>query len=331
MNTADICSDAINTDHVLRFCTTLDSSNQKIVYLLKEVFKLQTSDIATLKSVDIQKVENVIDELNSKCSEGFINGDITEGEPPWQEMENLLESFFDIINRLNLSPGFPRDFKQRFISKAINILKLILDHGQINKHPVHALLAYFYFILSRQKTIFSDHRRLIPLREQDRSLWNRSFIQQGMAHLEQSADGQNVTLYHLESAVAAIHCMSESYQSTDWQKILSLYDKYLTVNESPYVELQRAVVISKIKGAKQGIEYINSIKNLKELETNPLLYSTLGNLNLQMHDYSTALQNYENAYDYSDMEVDREFYNQKVNICRQRLKMIENYHFYNSF
>ncbi|NIT12902.1 MAG: hypothetical protein GTN99_01240 [Candidatus Dadabacteria bacterium] len=156
-------------------------------------------------------------------------------------------------------------------------------------------------------------------------------IAKGLYHLDRSAEGSKVTIYHLESAIAAIHCLAKSYKETDWYRILTVYDKYLSVKQSPYVELQRASIISKINGAKSGIDEIMNIKQIDKLEDNPLLYSTLGNLHLQIHNYSTALENYEKAYEYSDIDADKKFYQQKVQICRQRLKMIENYHFYNSF
>ncbi len=247
------------------------------------------------------------------------------------EIIKLADMFFKLLNKINYSAAINKSLKKSFISKVIGLFKLFNKSHYSTKQTIHAFIAYLYFNLSRQETIFSAGKKLVSLREQDRSKWDQDLINEGLFQLGQSADGKNVTIYHLESAVAAIHCLAKSYKETDWNKIVSVYDKYLSVNESPHVEVQRAAVISKIKGAKQGIDEIMNISDLETLEYNPLLYSTLGNLHLQIHNYSTALQNYEKAYALADIEVDKNFYHQKVQICRQRLKMIENYHFYNSF
>lgn len=75
------------------------------------------------------------------------------------------------------------------------------------------------------------------LEEQDRSRWSRSMIQRGMVHLRVSAQGNEVSEYHLQAAIAALHCMAPDYESTDWRQILSLYDRLTELNDSPVIAL----------------------------------------------------------------------------------------------
>lgn len=328
MGTEENIPESTEVSYILECCSELDSKGHKFVFLAEHVLDINRDEVASLLAVDLNTIDTLINKKNEILQTCSYTTDLFKTQ---NEIINLADLFFELLNKINYSEAINKNLKKSFIFKVIGLFKLFIESGYSNKQTIHAFISYLYFNLSRQDTIFSAERKLISLREQDRSKWDVQLINKGIYHLEESADGNNVTIYHLESAVAAIHCLSKSYRQTDWNKIVSVYDKYLSVNESPYVELQRASVISKIKGPRQGIEEIMNIGDMKSLEDSPLLYSTLGNLHLQIHNYSTALENYEKAYAYAEIEVDKNFYHQKVQICRQRLKMIENYHFYNSF
>ncbi|NIX14443.1 MAG: hypothetical protein GWN11_00805 [Candidatus Dadabacteria bacterium] len=328
MGTEKNIPESTEVSYLLECCSDLDSKELKFVFLAEHVLEISRDEAANLLDSGLHTIETLINKKNEILKDCSYTSDLIKTE---SEIINLADLFFELVNKINYSKAINKSLKKRFIYKVIGLFKLLNESGKSNKQTIHAFISYLYFNLSRQDTIFSADRKLISLREQDRSKWDEQLINKGIYHLEKSADGSNVTIYHLESAVAAIHCLSKSYRQTDWNKIVSVYDKYLSVNDSPYVELQRASVISKIKGARQGIEEIMNISDKKSLEDNPLLYSTLGNLHLQIHNYSTALENYEKAFAYAEIEVDKKFYHQKVQICRQRLKMIEDYHFYNSF
>ena len=318
----------VDVTSILNCCRVLNSTELKLIFLFENILKIDRANIYRLLSVDSSSVDLLISKTGQILTEKSSSIGL---ENPDSEIDVLTDLFFDLFNKTKYSSVIEQDFKKSFILKIIDFFKSIIETHFTKKHIIHALLAYFYFNLSRQDTVISNEGKIISLREQDRSKWDKDLIKKGLFHLGKSADGKNVTIYHLESAVEAIHCLAKSYVQTDWYKIVSLYDKYLSVNESPYVEIQKASVISIINGAKAGIEHINNIRNINQLIDNPILYSTLGNLNLQIHNYNKALTNYEKAYKYSDLDVDRKFYYEKIKICRQRLNMMSRYQFQNYF
>src|SRR4029077_14383804 len=114
-----------------------------------------------------------------------------------------------------------------------------------------------------------------------RSLWNQQLIARGMRHLVASGSGDEITTYHVEAAIAACHAAAPSFEETDWQRIVSLYDDLLDLNPSPVAALNRAVAVAMAQGPKLGIRAVESIAGRDSLRDYPLLYSTLGELRLR--------------------------------------------------
>jgi RNA polymerase sigma-70 factor (ECF subfamily) len=121
------------------------------------------------------------------------------------------------------------------------------------------------------------------LYEQDRSRWDRAMIGRGLFHLAHSAVGDEISEYHLQAGIAAVHCAAEEYPSTDWPRILSLYDQLVRIDDSPVVALNRAVALAEVDGPQAGIEAVGAIQNLRSLESYYLLYAVLGEFEARLN------------------------------------------------
>lgn len=212
-----------------------------------------------------------------------------------------------------------------FCHAAIRIAKLLIKHPSTENPENHALVSWMLLNASRLSSMQDDKGNILTLQEQNRSTWSTEMIEQGLIHLHRSAEGEEVTKTHLEAGIAAIHSLADEYRSTNWDRIVSLYDNYLAYNHCPSVELERAIAISKQKGPEEGIEAIKNIEKKENLDTDDLLYSALGNLNFQLHKYETAISHFRRAIDLSDESFDRSFYSKKIKICQQRIDMSNKY------
>ncbi|MCI0453466.1 MAG: hypothetical protein L0Y68_00545 [Candidatus Dadabacteria bacterium] len=172
---------------------------------------------------------------------------------------------------------------------------------------------------------------MLLLEQQDRSLWDRSKISTALFHLHKSANGNDITEYHLQAAISLYHSLAEDYTSTDWKQILSLYDIYLKLNDSPVVALNRAIALSKVYGPKAGVDAIHKISNLKALKSYHLFYSTLGNLHLQLNEYRESLINYQKAFELSKVKAEQSFYKKKIKVCQQRIDIAKRHKLGSSF
>src|SRR5258708_17423639 len=110
-----------------------------------------------------------------------------------------------------------------------------------NLPRTHALLALMLLNAARIPDRVDLDGNLLLLKEQDRGQWNQDMIAAGIMHLAKSAAGDEVSLYHLQAGIAACHCSAPNYGSTDWLRILSLYDQLVALDPSPVISLNRAV------------------------------------------------------------------------------------------
>src|SRR5262249_50870709 len=163
--------------------------------------------------------------------------------------------------------------KEDLCREAVRLTSLLAEHPTGNQPRTHALLALMSLNAARLPARTDPEGNMLRLKEQDRSTWNQAMIARGMQHLSMSAAGDALTPYHRQAAIAACHCAASDYQSTDWSKILSLYDQLLKLDDSPIIALNRAVAVANVYGPQAGIEAIQTIQNSSPLSSYYLLYA----------------------------------------------------------
>lgn len=127
--------------------------------------------------------------------------------------------------------------------------------------------------------------------EQDRSLWDRSLMHKGFYYLEKSTSQESFSIYHILAAISGYPCGSKDFESTNWNGILSLYDRLIKIDPSPLVLLNRAIVVSKVSGVLEGLAELEKIKDSPTVESYHLFQSTLA-------EFYTHINEFEKASDY---------------------------------
>jgi RNA polymerase sigma-70 factor (ECF subfamily) len=216
-------------------------------------------------------------------------------------------------------------------NEGIRLTILLVEHSLTDKPQAHALLALMLFNASRLPARLDKQGNLLLLKQQDRTLWDRSMIRKALFHLHKSANTNEITEYHLQAAISACHSLTEDYKSTDWKQILSLYDMYLKMNSSPLIALNRAIAFSRVYGPKAGIDAIHKINNLRPLKSYHLLYSTLADLQMQLNEYNESLINYQKALRLAKVKSEQSFYKNKIKMCLQRMGIAKRHKLGRSF
>lgn len=137
--------------------------------------------------------------------------------------------------------------------EALRLARLMLRHEGGDDPATRALAALMCLHAARLPARTDERGRLVPLDAQDRSLWDRSLIAEGFHHLERAADGHDMTRYHIEAGIAAVHASAPSPEATDWARIVDLYDLLLDGHPSPVVALNRAVAVGRAYGPEKGL------------------------------------------------------------------------------
>jgi RNA polymerase sigma-70 factor (ECF subfamily) len=112
---------------------------------------------------------------------------------------------------------------------------------------------------SRRAARTSPTGDIVLLDEQDRSLWNRELIAEGVDLVERVVSSRSIGPYALQAAIAAVHAQSPTPQATDWVRIVGLYDALARIEPSPVVELNRAAAVAMRDGPAEGLAIVDAI------------------------------------------------------------------------
>jgi predicted RNA polymerase sigma factor len=158
---------------------------------------------------------------------------------------------------------------------------------------------------------------LNALIDQDRSLWDRKLVLEGLRFLELSATGSDLTGYHIEAAIASIHSTAPDVTATDWKTIVSLYDTLMVIQPSPIVALNRAIAIAQRDGAERGLEAIGAIEDRDRLAAYPFYPAAVGELELRRGRHATAREHFRAALALARNPMERRFLDQRVSACER--------------
>jgi RNA polymerase sigma-70 factor (ECF subfamily) len=189
--------------------------------------------------------------------------------------------------------------------EAIRLGSLLLD--LLPEPEVMGLLGLMLLQESRRAARTSGDGNLILLEQQDRSLWNRDQIAEGISLTESALRSRRFGAYTLQAAIAAVHAESSSVASTDWRQVTLLYDQLLRIQPSPVVELNRAVAVAMGEGLEQGLALINDLLAREHLSQYHLAHSARADLCRRLGRIPEARASYEKALALASQEPDRRF------------------------
>ena len=153
---------------------------------------------------------------------------------------------------------------------------LLRDHRSAATPATYALSALMAFHAARLPARMDAAGNWNSLGEQDRARWDTSLTDEGRRLLDQSAMGTELTPYHVEAAIAAIHADAKSVDGTKLGAIVSLYDTLLGMRQSPVIALNRAIAVAQWEGPVRGLEEIAAITDPQRLASYPFLLCGAG-------------------------------------------------------
>jgi RNA polymerase sigma-70 factor (ECF subfamily) len=170
---------------------------------------------------------------------------------------------------------------------------------------------------SRRAARTSPTGELILLENQDRALWNKEQIAEGVALLEEAVQSGRFGSYTLQAAIAAVHAEAESVAATDWRQIVALYDQLLRIQFSPVVQLNRAVAIAMRDGPEAGLAQIDAVLEDSpgkqgELANYYLAHSARADMYRRLGRTAEARASYEKALALTQQEPERRFLVQRL-------------------
>ena len=199
--------------------------------------------------------------------------------------------------------------------EAMRLAAVLLDHPLGATPTSYALSALMHLNAARLPARVDAAGDLQSLFDQDRSLWNRGLVREGLGLLELSASGSQLTEYHLEAAIASVHTSAPRAEDTDWGRIVSLYDMLVSIRPSPVIALNRAIAVAQRDGPERGLEAIGTIENRERLAAYPFYPAALGELELRRGRHATARKHFLAARALARNPMERKFLDQRMTAC----------------
>ena len=202
-------------------------------------------------------------------------------------------------------------------AEAMRLCKLLTEHKVGAKPSTFALLSLMCFQASRFDSRIGEDNTIILLEDQDRSKWDRELIGLGYHFLNQSSTGDHLSVYHIESAIAAEHCLAPDFASTNWHALLKLYDYLLERKPIPIVQLNRSVILAMTAGVETAIDTILDIPGIAELLNRHYTYAVvLGDLYGKAGNRAESRRLLEKAYELTPSLAEKKLMQEKLAAIR---------------
>jgi RNA polymerase sigma-70 factor (ECF subfamily) len=246
--------------------------------------------------------------------------------PEDTELGNRLEPVLEVIYLL-FTEGYSAHegeglVREELCNEAIRLTRLLAANERTCRPAVHALLALLLLQASRLPARRDGTGNLLLLREQDRSRWHQALIGEGMRHLECAAEGDQLTPYHVQAAIAAAHAAARDDAATDWTYILQLYDQLVALTRSPVVELNRAVALARVQGPYAGIRELERLHDDGALRRYYLLPAVMAGLWYEAGRPDQAATWYVRALELPCNASERRFMQERLSECAPALPAI---------
>ena len=230
--------------------------------------------------------------------------------PPENELlprlDNVLHIIYLLFNEGYYSQTQNQILRKELCIEAMRLAINLTEYEKTNLPKTNALIALMCFHASRFTARETNEDDIVLYEQQDESLWDQDLIQQGIYYLNLSAEGNEISSYHLESRIAYWHCIKEDTQDK-WENILQLYNQLLMINYSPAVALNRTYALYKANGKQEALQEALKLK----LDNNHFYFVLLGDLYKNV-DAEKAKLNLQKAYALAKTQSEKQAIQNKI-------------------
>ncbi len=229
-----------------------------------------------------------------------------------ERLDGVLGTLYLLFNEGYKASTGDRLVREDLCHEAIRLVTLLTEHPATQVPRAFALLALMFFNGARLLARTDDAGNLLRLHEQNRSAWDQSMIHRGIQCLGHAAQGDTISEYHLEAGIAACHSTASDEASTNWPRILALYDQLLNLKASPVAAMNRAVAVARVNGPKAGMEALDAIKDRSRLESYHLFHVIRGSFAAELGNPLAALTHFRQAGNLATLPAERDFIARRI-------------------
>src|SRR5215472_9960268 len=282
----------------------------QIALTLREVCGLTTEEIARAFLVTPATLAQRIVRAKAKIRETPIPYEVPTPQELPERLGAVLQVLYLVFNEGYSAAAGAQETRAEMRGESNRLGR---KQTELQPEPeVIGLLSLMLLQESRRAARTSPAGELILLANQDRALWNREQIAEGVALVEKALKSRRFGPYTLQAAIAAVHAEAESIAATDWRQIVALYNRLVRIQPSPVVELNRAVAIAMCDGPEAGLAHIEALLEHGELKNYYLAHSARAELYRRLGRTAEAKSSYEKALALTQQEPERQFLQDRI-------------------
>jgi RNA polymerase sigma-70 factor, ECF subfamily len=321
INEASLNDEEIEDDRlrlIFTCCHPALPPEAQVALTLREICGLTTEEIARAFLVAPATLAQRIVRAKAVIRDKEIPYQVPTPQELPARLDAVLQVIYLVFNEGYSAAAGAEVTRAELTGEAIRLGRLLTE---LQPEPeVIGLLALMLLQESRREARTSPTGQLILLEHQDRALWNREQIADGVALVEKALKSRRFGPYTLQAAIAAVHAEAKSATATDWGQIVTLYNQLVRIQPSPVVQLNRAVAIAMRDGPEAGLPHIEALLEDGELANYYLAHSARAELYRRLGRTAEARSSYERALALTQQEPERQFLQERIRQLNKKLK-----------
>jgi len=297
-------------------CHPALSSDAQVALTLREVCGLTTEQIARAFLTTVPTIAKRIVRAKAKIRDARIPYEVPSQEYLPDRLDNVLQVVYLVFTEGYAATSGRELTRPDLSGEAIYLGRMLVE--MMPEAEVQGLLGLMLLHESRRTARTSPTGDMILLEDQDRSLWNRPLIDEGIRLVETALASRRFGPYTLQAAIAAVHAEAPNAAGTDWRQIVGLYDVLLRSNPSPVVELNRAVAVAMRDSPEAALALVEALFARGELQEFYLAYSAKADLLRRLGKTADARACYEKALSFARLEPAQRFLQKRIDELSRR-------------
>jgi RNA polymerase sigma factor (sigma-70 family) len=291
----------------------------QIALTLKTLCGFSIYEISATLLTSESNINKRLYRAKEKIRNEHIDFTVPSGQELFKRLDAVLLVIYLLFNEGYHATGDNLAIRKDMCLEAMRLAMLLAENPLTSGYPqVYPLLALMCFHVARFEARIDNDEGLVILEEQDRNLWNKELITQGVDFLLRSASGKTLTAYHLEAAIAAEHCLAPNFQETNWHKIYDYYTALEKLKPSSVIKLNLAIIKGKKDGPAAAITALHPLEKLKALGNYYPLYASLGEFYSQIGEKSKAIAYFMRAKELTKSAATKEVMDRKIRLIHSR-------------
>ena len=282
----------------------------QVALTLREVCGLATEEIAHAFLTPVATLAQRIVRAKAKIKADKLPYEVPPREQLPERLDAVLRVIYLVFNEGYAASSGRALLRGELSEEAIRLGRLLYE--LLPEPEVEGLLALMLLNESRRAARVCGSGDLVLIGEQDRSLWDRTLIEEGCRRVEHALRSRRFGAYTLQAAIAAVHAEAETSADTDWAQIVGLYDLLLRFEPTAVVELNRAAAIAMLDGPASGLALIDALLARGALESYHLAHSARADMHRRLGNVAQARAAYQRALELTEQEPERRFLERRL-------------------